>query len=78
MEGLNARNCAIGTKVDTVKARIYDDLSGRIIYTLFFQHHAKRVNAVGDNDNRTDIIIAIENGGPQNIGQAKTRTDICN
>ena len=44
------RNCAIAEKVDTGKSRLYDDLSGRIMYTLVFQHHAERINIVGDND----------------------------
>jgi len=78
MDGLNARNCAIAAKVDTGRPRLYDDLSGRIIYTLIFQHHAELVNIVGDNDIRTHIVVAIKNSRPKNSRHAKTRTDICN
>ena len=65
MDGLNARNCAIAAKVDTGKPRLYDDLSGRIMYTLVFQHHAELVNIVGDNDIRTHIVVAIKDSGPE-------------
>ena len=65
MDGLMSRNCAIAEKVDAGKPRLYNDRSGRIKYTLFFQHHAKRVNIVGDNDIRTHIFIAKEDGRPQ-------------
>ena len=64
MDGLNARNCAIAAKVDTGKPRLYDDLSGRIMYTLVFQQHAKLVSIVGDNDIWTHIVVAIKNSRP--------------
>ena len=46
------RNCAIAEKLDAGKPRRYNDRSGRIKYTLFFHHHAKRVNIVRCNDIR--------------------------
>ena len=44
----------VAAKVDTVKSRLYDNLSGRIMCTLVFQHHAELVNIVGDNDGRPE------------------------
>ena len=64
-DGLNMRNYAIAAKVDAGKSRLYDDLSGRIVYTLVFQHHAELVNIVGDNDIRTHIVAAKEDGRPE-------------
>ena len=48
------------------------------MYALIFQHHAKLVNIVGNNDIRTNIVVAIKNSRPKNSRQAKTRTDVCN
>ena len=48
------------------------------MYTLVFQRHAALVNIVGDNDIRTHMVVAIQDGRPEDSGHAKTRTDICN
>ena len=78
MDGLHARNCVMRAQVDMGKPRLYEDLVGKSIYTLVFQHHAELVNIVWDNHIQTHIVVAVKNSRPEISRHAKTRTDIRN